>query len=47
LPGAHRELAAGLGDQAFGLPMIRELYENGRELYRQYEQLSADDRKPK
>ena len=47
LPGAHRELAAGLGDRAFGLPMIRELYENGRELYRQYEQLSADDRRTK
>jgi hypothetical protein len=47
LPGAHRELAAGQGDPAFGLPMIRELYENGRELYRQYEQLNADDRRKK
>jgi hypothetical protein len=47
LPAAHRELAAGLGDPAFGLPMIRELYENGRELYRQYEQLNADDRRTK
>jgi hypothetical protein len=42
LPAAHRELAAGLGEPASGLPMIRELYENGRELYRLYEQLNAD-----
>lgn len=47
LPAAHRELAAGLGDPASGLPMIRELYENGRELYRLYEQLNADDRRTK
>jgi hypothetical protein len=45
LPAAHRELAAGRGDPASGLPMIRELYENGRELYRLYEQLNADDRR--
>ena len=47
LPAAHRELAMGLAEPHRGLPMIRELYENGRELYRLYEQLTKDDKKKK
>jgi hypothetical protein len=45
LPSAHRELATGLTDPKRGLPMVRELFENGRELYRLYEELSKDDKK--
>lgn len=47
LPAAHRELATGLAEPQRGLPMIRELYENGRDLYRLYEQLTKDDKKKK
>ena len=45
LPSAHRELATGLTDPKGGLPMVRELFENGRELYRMYEELLRDDKK--
>jgi hypothetical protein len=47
LPAAHRELATGLAEPQRGLPMIRELYENGRDLYRLYQELTADDKKKK
>lgn len=45
LPAAHRELAAGAGEPQPGFPLIREIYEKGRALYRLYEQLAKDDRK--
>lgn len=45
LPAAHRELATGLNEPQRGFPLIRELYENGRALYRLYEQLAKDDKK--
>jgi hypothetical protein len=45
LPVAHLELATGVADPKLGLPMIIELMENGRELYRLYEELSKDDKK--
>lgn len=45
LPAAHIELASGVSDPKLGLPMVIELLENGRELYRLYEELSKDDKK--
>jgi hypothetical protein len=45
LPAAHRELATGLAEPRLGLPMIQELYANGRELFRVYEQLSQGAKK--
>ena len=45
LPSAHRKLATGLADPKRGLPMVRELFENGRELYRLYEELNKDNKK--
>jgi hypothetical protein len=45
LPAAHQELAKGVADPKGGLPMVIELLENGRELYRLYEELSKDDKK--
>jgi hypothetical protein len=45
LPAAHRELATGVADPKRGLPMVRELLESGRELYRLYEELSKSDKK--
>jgi hypothetical protein len=45
LPVAHLELAAGVADPKLGLPMVIELLENGRNLYRLYEELSKDDKK--
>jgi hypothetical protein len=45
LPAAHLELGKGLADPKLGLPMVLELLENGRELYRLYEELSKDDKK--
>lgn len=45
LPAAHLELAAGVSDPAIGLPMIRELWENGRNLLRLYEELSKVEKK--
>jgi len=45
LPAAHQELATGVTDPKRGLPMVIELLENGRELYRLYEELSKDDKK--
>jgi hypothetical protein len=45
LPAAHLELAKGLANPKLGLPMVLELSENGRELYRLYEELSKDDKK--
>jgi hypothetical protein len=45
LPAAHQELATGVADPKRGLPMVIELLENGRELYRLYEELSEDDKK--
>ncbi len=45
LPAGHRELATGLADPKRGLPMVRELFENGRELYRLYEELAKGDKK--
>jgi hypothetical protein len=45
LPAAHQELARGVADPKSGLPMVIELLENGRELYRLYEELNKDDKK--
>jgi hypothetical protein len=45
IPVAHLELATGVADSKLGLPMIIELLENGRDLYRLYEELSKDDKK--
>jgi hypothetical protein len=45
LPAAHQELATGAADPKRGLPMVIELLENGRELYRLYEELNKDDKK--
>jgi hypothetical protein len=45
LPAAHQELATGVADPKSGLPMVIELSENGRELYRLYEDLSKDNKK--
>ena len=45
VPAAHLELAAGVADPKLGLPMVIELLENGRELFRLYEELSKDDKK--
>ena len=45
LPAAHQELATGVADPKRGLPMVIELLENGRELYRLYEELSKDGKK--
>lgn len=42
---AHLELGTGVADPKLGLPMVIELLENGRELYRLYEELSKDDKK--
>jgi hypothetical protein len=47
LPAAHRELAIGLVEPQRSLPMIQELYENGRDLFRLYEQLTKEDKKNK
>ena len=45
VPAAHLELASGVAHPKLGLPMVIELLENGRELYRLYEELSKDDEK--
>ena len=45
VPAAHLELASGVSDPKLGLPMVIELLENGRELFRLYEELSKDDKK--
>ena len=45
VPAAHLELATGVADPKLGLPMVIELLENGRELYRLYQELSKDDKK--
>ncbi len=45
LPAAHLELATGVADPKLGLPMVIELLENGRELFRLYQELSKDDKK--
>jgi len=45
VPAAHLELAIGVADPKLGLPMVIELLENGRELYRLYQELSKDDKK--
>jgi len=44
LPAAHRELANGLEKPQQGLPAIRALAENGKQLYRQYKELT--EKKP-
>ncbi len=43
LPAAHQELATGVANPKLGLPMVIELLENGRELFRLYQELSKDD----
>ena len=45
VPAAHLELATGVADLKLGLPMVIELLENGRELFRLYQELSNDDKK--
>ena len=45
LPAAHLEFATGVADPKLGLPMVIELLENGRELFRLYQELSKDDKK--
>jgi hypothetical protein len=45
LPAAHLELATGVADPKLGLPMVIELLENGRELFRLYQELNKDDKK--
>ena len=45
VPAAHLELATGVADPKLGLPMVIELLENGRELFRLYQELSKDDKK--
>jgi hypothetical protein len=43
LPAAHQELATGVANPKLRLPMVIELLENGRELFRLYQELSKDD----
>ncbi len=44
LPAAHADLAAAAGDSKVGIPAIRRLYEQGRELERLYEQLAKQNK---
>lgn len=47
LPRAHQELAAGLADSHFGFASLRDIFQNGQDLYRRYEELAGKDKKPK
>ncbi|WON74453.1 hypothetical protein [Nitrosospira sp. Is2] len=45
LPSAHRDLALGLENPKLTLPMVQEISENGRQLYRLYEELRKNGSK--
>jgi hypothetical protein len=44
LPGAHQEVAASLEQSGFGLASVQALFQNGQDLFRQYEELAGKGR---
>jgi hypothetical protein len=45
LPAAHQELATSLEGSQFGLASVQELFHNGQDLFRRYEELAGKSKK--